>query len=134
MVIACDMQEDRLARVRKLFPGLETTKNHEDLLHSDIDAVAIATPVWTHYPLAKTFLEAGKHVFVEKPLDTVRPKNAKNSSKLPEEKGVVLMVGHTFEYTAAVNKIKEIVESGELGRHSVCEQHTCKPWSFPARH
>ena len=66
MVICCDMQDDRLDRVKSLFPGIQTTKNHEDLLNSDLDAVAIATPVWTHHPLAKAFLEAGKHVFVEK--------------------------------------------------------------------
>ena len=114
MVIACDKQADRLARVNKLFPGIETTDKHEDLLHSDLDAVAIATPVWTHYPLAKTFLEAGKHVFVEKPL-THSSEECEDLIHLAREKNLVLMVGHTFEYTAAVNKIKEIVDSGELG-------------------
>lgn len=114
MVIACDMQEDRLSRIKKLFPGLETTKKHEDLLHSDLDAVAIATPVWTHYPLAKTFLEAGKHVFVEKPI-TRSSQECKELIEIARERDLVLMVGHTFEYTAAVNKIKEIVSSGELG-------------------
>ncbi len=114
MTICCDMQDDRLARIKSLFPHIETTKNHEDLLNSDLDAVAIATPVWTHYPLAKSFLEAGKHVFVEKPL-TPSSEECQELIELAASKNLVLMVGHTFEYTAAVNKIKEIVESGELG-------------------
>ncbi len=114
MQICCDMQEDRLSRIQSLFPNVLTTNNHEDLLHSDLDAVAIATPVWTHYPLAKSFLEAGKHVFVEKPL-TRSAVECQELIELAESKGLILMVGHTFEYTAAVNKIKEIVESGELG-------------------
>ena len=108
------MQDDRLERIKSLFPHVETTKNHEDLLNSDLDAVAIATPVWTHYPLAKSFLEAGKHVFVEKPL-TPSSEECQELIELAASKNLVLMVGHTFEYTAAVNKIKEIVKSGELG-------------------
>ena len=114
MVICCDMQDDRLSRIKSLFPEIETTKNHEDLLNSDLDAVAIATPVWTHYPLAKAFLEAGKHVFVEKPL-TRSSAECEELIELANERNLILMVGHTFEYTAAVNKIKEIVDSGELG-------------------
>ena len=114
MVICCDMQDERLERIKSRFPGIKTTKKHEDLLNSDLDAVAIATPVWTHYPLAKSFLEAGKHVFVEKPL-TPSSEECLELIELAEEKGLTLMVGHTFEYTAAVNKIKEIVASGELG-------------------
>ena len=114
MVICCDMQDERLERIKSRVPGIKTTKKHEDLLNSDLDAVAIATPVWTHYPLAKSFLEAGKHVFVEKPL-TPSSEECLELIELAEEKGLTLMVGHTFEYTAAVNKIKEIVASGELG-------------------
>lgn len=114
MQICCDMQEDRLERIKSLFPHVATTQKHEDLLHSDLDAVAIATPVWTHYPLAKSFLEAGKHVFVEKPL-TRSSAECEELIELAERNGLKLMVGHTFEYTAAVNKIKEIVASGELG-------------------
>ena len=114
MSICCDTQEDRLKRIHSLFPEIETTRDHEELLHSDLDAVAIATPVWTHYPLAKAFLEAGKHVFVEKPL-TRSSAECEELIQLAEERNLKLMVGHTFEYTAAVNKIKEIVSSGELG-------------------
>lgn len=114
MRICCDMQDDRLERIKSLFPHIETTKDHKVLLNSDLDAVAIATPVWTHYPLAKSFLEAGKHVFVEKPL-TRSSAECQELIDLAASKGLVLMVGHTFEYTAAVNKIKEIVDSGELG-------------------
>lgn len=114
MQICCDMQEDRLQRIKTLFPEIATTKNHEDLINSDLDAIAIATPVWTHYPLAKACLEAGKHVFVEKPL-TRSSAECEELIELAEKKGLVLMVGHTFEYTAAVNMIKDIVNSGELG-------------------
>ena len=114
MVVACDVQEEHLARVRKLFPGIKTTTNHQDLFDEDLDAVAIATPVWTHFPLAKAFLEADKHVFVEKPL-THSSKECSELIHIAEERERTLMVGHTFEYTTAVNKIKEIVSSGEIG-------------------
>jgi predicted dehydrogenase len=82
---------------------------------ADLDAVAIATPVKTHHPIAKEFLSHGKHVFIEKPL-THSYETALELTKLAEEKQKVLMVGHTFEYTAAVNKVKEIIASGELGK------------------
>ena len=114
MAIACDVQEDRLQHIKKRFPDIETTSNHSDLLREEIDAVVIATPVWTHYPLAKTFLEAGKHVFVEKPL-TRSSEECMELIRIAEQNDRILMVGHTFEYTAAVNKIKEIVSSGEIG-------------------
>ena len=78
--------------------------------------MAIATPVYSHFPLAKEFLEQGKHVLVEKPL-THSLESSQELIKVAEEKEErVLMVEHTFEYTAAVNKIKEIVENGELGK------------------
>jgi predicted dehydrogenase len=102
--------------MKSLYPSVEVLTDYKALLDkSDLDAVAIATPVKTHYPLAKEFLTHGKHVFVEKPL-THSYDTALELVKLAEEKQRVVMVGHTFEYTAAVNKIKDIVESGQLGR------------------
>lgn len=115
-LICCDLDPKRLARMKALYPMVSITNNYKELLDdSDLDAVAIATPVKTHYPLAKEFLLRGKHVYVEKPF-THSYETAYELVKLAEDNKKVLMVGHTFEYTAAVNKIKEIVESGELGR------------------
>ena len=112
----CDLDPKRLERVKTLFPSVKETQDYKELLKMpDLDGVVIATPVFSHYPLAREFLEQGKHVMVEKPL-THSLDSCLNLIKLAEEKNRILMVGHTFEYTAAVNKIKEIVESGELGK------------------
>jgi len=115
-VICCDLDSTRLARMKSLYPSVEIITDYKDLLAmEDLDGVAIATPVKTHYPVAKDFLSWDKHVYVEKPF-THSYETALDLVKLGEEKKRVLMVGHTFEYTAAVNKIREIVESGELGK------------------
>ena len=112
----CDLDQTRLDRMKNLYPSLKVLSDYKELFKkSDLDAVAIATPVKTHHPIAKDFLDQGKHVFIEKPL-THSYDTALDLVKLAEEKQRVLMVGHTFEYTAAVNKIKEIVENGELGK------------------
>jgi predicted dehydrogenase len=115
-LICCDLDQKRLARMKVLYPSITTTAKYEELLNmNDLDGVAIATPVKFHHPLAKEFLLKGKHVFIEKPI-TDSYESALELVKIAEEKKVRLMVGHTFEYTAAVNKIKEVVESGELGK------------------
>jgi predicted dehydrogenase len=115
-LICCDLDPKRLERMKNLYLSVEVLSDYKELLRrSDLDAVAIATPVKTHHPLAKEFLLQGKHVFVEKPL-THSYETALELVKLAEENQKVLMVGHTFEYTAAVNKVKDIVESGELGK------------------
>jgi predicted dehydrogenase len=115
-VICSDLDSRRLDRMKGLYPSVCVLTDYKEILDmSDLDAVAIATPVKTHYPIAKDFLSKGKHVFIEKPL-THSYETAWELIKLAEENQRVLMVGHTFEYTAAVNKIKEIVESGELGK------------------
>jgi predicted dehydrogenase len=102
--------------MKNLYPAVKVFSDYKELLKMpDLDGVAIATPVKTHHPIAKEFLDHGKHVFIEKPL-THSYDTALELIKLAEEKQKVLMVGHTFEYTAAVNKIKEIVENGELGK------------------
>jgi predicted dehydrogenase len=101
--------------MKNLYPSLETTKDYKELLkNGEIDAIVIATPPGTHYKLTLEALDAGKHVFVEKPLALA---GAESSSMVQsaKEKGLTLMTGHTFVYTAAVNKIKEVIESGELG-------------------
>ena len=114
MAVCCDKDQERLGYIRSLYPEVQTTTDYRDLLSDDIDAVAIATPVGTHYWLAKTFLEAGKHVFVEKPI-THSSKQCRELIDLAEARGLSLMVGHVFEYTGAVNKIKEIIDAGEIG-------------------
>jgi predicted dehydrogenase len=115
-VTCCDLDQARLDRMKKLYPSVEVLSDYKELLErSDLDAVAIATPVKAHYPIAKEFLLRDKHVFIEKPL-THSYESALDLVRLAEERKKVLMVGHTFEYTAAVNKAKQIVENGELGR------------------
>ena len=112
----CDMDTKKLERMKTLYPSVEVMSDYKALLdRPDLDAVAIATPVKTHHPIAKEFLSRGKHVFIEKPL-THSYETALELNKLADEKNRVLMVGHTFEYTAAVNKVKCIVENGELGK------------------
>lgn len=111
----CDLDEEKLKRIKSLYPEPKVTQNYQEVLNDPkVEAVAIATPVYTHFELAKQMLEAGKHVFVEKPL-THTSQEARELIKLAKKKGKVLMVGHTFLYTAAVNKLKELIDSGELG-------------------
>ncbi|MFZ5519247.1 MAG: Gfo/Idh/MocA family protein [Candidatus Zhuqueibacterota bacterium] len=115
MVACCDLSENNLKRMKNLYPAITTITDYQDLISNpDIDAVAIATPVFSHWELAKKCLEANKHVLIEKPMAS----NSEQCIDLIETAkkfSRVLMVGHTFEYTAAVNKAKEIVDSGELG-------------------
>ncbi|TLY37896.1 MAG: Gfo/Idh/MocA family oxidoreductase, partial [Nitrospirae bacterium] len=86
----------------------------EILSDPQIDAVVLATPVFTHHALAKRALQAGKHVFVEKPI-TRTVEEAEELIALAQRKGLVLMVDHTFIYTGAVRRMKEIIEAGDLG-------------------
>jgi predicted dehydrogenase len=111
----CDMDESRLIHLRDLYPTVATTKDYKDILRdSEVEAVFIATPVFTHFPIALDCLQAGKHVFLEKPLTA----STAEADKLIEEassRGLTLMVGHTFIYSSPVRKIKEIIDSGEIG-------------------
>jgi len=114
LTMLSDLRADRLAEVKGIYPHVHTTLDYKDLLDTDLDAVIIATPVFTHYQLARDFLLAGKHVLVEKPItaDTVQAAELVN---LAGERELVLMVGHTFEYNAAVETVRDIIQSGELG-------------------
>ena len=115
-LICCDLDQKRLDRMKNLYPTVKVLSDYKELLEMpDLDAVVIATPVYTHHPIAKDFLIHEKHVLVEKPF-THSYDTALELIKLAEEKEKVLMVDHTFEYTAAVNKIRSIVENGELGK------------------
>ena len=113
--MVCDQSSSALARVRKTYPGIATCQDPAEMLTSPkIDAVAVVTPVWTHYELAKRALENGKHVFVEKPF-TSNAKQAEELIELAARKNLIIMVDHTFLFTGAVRKIRELTESGALG-------------------
>src|SRR2546426_9179845 len=111
----CDTDEARLAAMERRYPPAQTTTDYRRLLaDSALDAVTVVTPVATHFQIAKEALLAGKHVLVEKPL-TATVREAEELIELAERNDRLLMVDHTFVYTGAVRKIKEIVRSGELG-------------------
>ncbi|MFZ0680836.1 Gfo/Idh/MocA family protein [Candidatus Binatus sp.] len=114
-IVACDLDQKRRLHVSQLYSDLETTSHFEDLLNDDdIEGIVVATPVGTHYGMAKRALEAGKSVLVEKPMATSN-EDANDLVKTAREKNLILMVGHTFEYSAPVLKMHDIIASGELG-------------------
>jgi predicted dehydrogenase len=113
--MVCDKSPAALGRVRKSYPGIRAVSDPNEVLRSpDIDAVAVITPVWTHYELAKAALENGKHVFIEKPL-TSSSAQAEELIELAARKNLTIMVDHTFLFTGAVRKIRELTDSGALG-------------------
>ncbi len=110
-----DLRADRLALVHSRYPSIQTTQDFRELIEDPkIDAVAIATPVSTHYDLAVRALQEGKHVLVEKPLAS-NTDQVQHLMDLAQKRNRVLMVDHTFVYTGAVRKIRELVDSGSLG-------------------
>ena len=111
----CDFNEDRLDHFRSNYPLVEQFKEFDSfLLEGDLDAVILATGAGSHYQLAEKCLLAGKHVLVEKPL-SISVADCSNLSELARSNGLILMVSHTFLYSPAVRKIKQIVDSGEIG-------------------
>lgn len=115
VVVCADLAEERLNHMKRLYPSLRTTTNFREIVNDPgIDAIVVATPVSAHYPIAREALEAGKHVFIEKPLAQSVDEGRK-LLELAREKKRVLMVGHTFVFTAAVNKIKDLIWAKELG-------------------
>ncbi|HMC82308.1 MAG TPA: Gfo/Idh/MocA family oxidoreductase [Candidatus Polarisedimenticolia bacterium] len=115
VVHVADLDPARLALARSRYPGVKVSTDSREMLKDPrVDAVAIATPVSTHYELAREVLESGRHVLVEKPMtETVR--DGERLIELAEKKNRVLMVDHTFLYAGAVRKIKEIMDRRELG-------------------
>lgn len=112
----CDQNPASLRRAGQAFPAIPVTPDASDLLRSpDVDAIAVVTPVWTHYALAKQALENGKHVFVEKPF-TSTSEQAEELIELADRKGLQIMVDHTFLYTGAVRKIRQLIDDGVLGK------------------
>lgn len=115
LTMVADMDDYRLASLKISQPWIKTTTSAEEVFRSEVDGVVIATPVRTHYRLAKEALLSGKHVLVEKPL-TANIAEAEELVALAQEQGRILMVGHTFEYNPAVNELRKLVQSGELGK------------------
>ncbi|MBL0234368.1 MAG: Gfo/Idh/MocA family oxidoreductase [Chitinophagaceae bacterium] len=116
VMAVADGRLDRLEGVRKNYPSIMTMQNAEELIDiKEIDAVVIATPVHSHYQLAKKALLAGKHVLIEKPM-TSSVGDAEELTNLADSRGLVLMVDHTFLYTGAVSKIKELIDADIIGK------------------
>jgi predicted dehydrogenase len=111
----CDASEDRLRHLHSLYPDVEGLTDFNQLIkRSDIDAIAIATPVRLHFAMAKAALEAGKHVLIEKPMARSVAECAE-LNELAARRGLVLMIGHTFLYSAPVRRIKEIIDQNDIG-------------------
>jgi predicted dehydrogenase len=113
-VIACDLRSERLKSIKAKFPAAELSTNCADLIKGDSDIIVVATPVDTHYPFAKKALEAGKHIWVEKPFTTTIDE-AEELIEIADRKNLKIFVDHTFIYNGAVRKMKELVEHNELG-------------------
>jgi predicted dehydrogenase len=112
---AVDLNEQRLAHMRLLYPHVRTTTKLEDALADpEVNGVVVATPVASHHRIAKRFLEAGKATLIEKPL-CLSTADGEDLIRTAEANRVAVMVGHTFLFTAAVNKVKQLLEAGELG-------------------
>jgi predicted dehydrogenase len=111
----CDTQEHRIAHLKILYPEVEGSTDYAHMLNGvDVDAVIIATAVKSHFPLAKASLLAGKHTFIEKPM-AGSSEQCEELIGLAQKKGLVLMAAHTFLYSPVVQKIKEIVDQGDIG-------------------
>jgi predicted dehydrogenase len=115
VTVMCDVNEDRLKHLRSLYPEVACETLYEQMLaRRDIDAVVVSTAVKLHFPMAKASLLAGKHTLIEKPM-AASTAQCEELIEIAESKGLVLMVGHTFLYSAPVRKIKEIVDSRDIG-------------------
>ncbi len=111
----CDTSEARLKHMRTLYSDVEGVTDYPHLLNGiGLDAIIVAAPVKHHFPLAKASLLAGKHTFIEKPMASSSAE-CEELVEIAEDKGLVLMVGHTFLYSAPVRKIVEIIQAGDIG-------------------
>jgi predicted dehydrogenase len=111
----CDLSQERLSHLAALYPGVRCEQNFDHMLsNGEVDAVVVATSIRLHYAMAKASLLAGKHTLIEKPM-AASAEQCEELVAIARKQGLVLMVGHTFLYSPAVRKIKEIVDRGELG-------------------
>jgi predicted dehydrogenase len=116
VAVVCDESSERLKQAKQALPNARLTSDVSDVVRStNIDAVAVVTPVWTHFELAKAVLENGKHVFVEKPF-TSTAVQAEQLIDLADKKKLQIMVDHTFLFTGPVRKIRELIDEGTLGK------------------
>ncbi len=116
LTMVSDISDKRLDMAKSMYPFIKTTKDTLELVRStDVDVVGVITPVHMHYEVAREALLAGKHVFVEKPF-TSTSAQARELIDLADKKGLKIMVDHTFLFTGAVRKMKEVIDSGALGR------------------
>jgi predicted dehydrogenase len=116
VVAVCDKSPAARRKVAKAYPDVRVTDDAAELMASpEIDAIAVVTPVWTHYELAKAALQHGKHIFVEKPF-TSNAAQAEELIELAARKNLKIMVDHTFLFTGAVQKIKQLLHEGALGK------------------
>ncbi|MDP3732451.1 MAG: Gfo/Idh/MocA family oxidoreductase [Candidatus Omnitrophota bacterium] len=116
VVSVCDKDPKALERAKKTYPQLKICRDDREITRSkDIDTVAIVTPVFTHFALAKEALKNGKHIFVEKPF-TSNSRQAEELISLAKKNNLKVMVDHTFIFTGAVRKIKELIDNNTLGR------------------
>jgi predicted dehydrogenase len=114
VVAVADLREERLKSIQNANHGIVTTQNYKDLFNMNLDAVIIATPPATHFPLAKEAMEHRLNVMVEKPITTC-VRDAEELVALADKKGLVLMVGHTFTFNSAVHALKKLIDDGEVG-------------------
>jgi predicted dehydrogenase len=111
----CDLNQDRLNLIRRFYPSLKTKKDYREIItDSKIDLIAICTPVFSHYEIAKGALNEGKHVLIEKPM-TSKSEEAEDLIDLAEKNGLKIFVDHTFVFTGAVRKMKELIENDDIG-------------------
>ena len=138
----CDMNTDRLAQLGSLYPEVQTETRFENVLDDkSIDAIVVATPVRFHHKMAKAALEAGKHTFIEKPMASSSAE-CEELNDIARKNHLTLMIGHTFLYSSPVRKIKEIVQSGDIGQiqlatvesGSLPEGYQCRVGSGAARY
>jgi predicted dehydrogenase len=110
----CDLDKNKVERIVHQYPNVRPMASVDAMLSSEVDAVVVATPISSHYELARKALEAGKHVMVEKPM-AHQSTLARELVQLADDKGLTLFTGHTFIYSPAVQKVKELIDAGELG-------------------
>jgi len=115
LLAICDLDESKLDKMKRRYPHVKTFKDYHDLLRDSLlEAVVVATPAFTHYPVVKECILAGKDTFVEKPL-TLKVEEGREILEVARRKRKILMVGHLLEYHPAINKLKEYIDKGELG-------------------
>jgi predicted dehydrogenase len=115
VVKCCDLKRERIDIIKRTYPTIETSLNYHDLINDPkIDLIVICTPVNTHYEIAKKALKSGKHVLIEKPM-TNKSSQAEELLSLAEQKNLKVFVDHTFVFTGAVEKMRQLIKSGEIG-------------------